>query len=206
MDFRSQVKFEAFESEWKRKREARLQEEFEAFEFLWKQIRFGPLSWREDAEVQLDDWTIEITSEHDATVSTYLVHKVVLGVGERRSRYFEREFESKLSLKESHDSTSRISFRGSVAQAFPEVLDYIYTGQCNFSSENTVALRFLARYFDIPTLLDAVEEFTKSDVTPASVHIYHQDSMIYHDDYMLEKQGLCMPEIYISYSTGKSVH
>lgn len=116
----------------------------------------------------------------------YFVHRTVLAVGQRRSEYFGKLFldqQRKLaSGKKSSRSTNgtRIELRPAAANAFPLMLDYIYSdnntplqGVC---SETAVALRHLATCFGIRPLFDDVTLFIQDDLCPETSPTYLWES------------------------------
>ena len=119
------------------------------------------------------------------STTTYHVHKSVLGLGPRGSRYFLNVFRSGKILAESQSSTSYLNLELSAAQAFPAMLDFMYSTnkeKVKASSETAVALRHLANYFEIPPLYESVNEFIRIDVSGNNIHIYLKEAMAYQDD------------------------
>jgi len=148
---------------------------------------YPSLSWRTDPQDSLSDWTINIKNMVDNNVTTYHVHKNFLGAGSRRSDYFDRLFKLSQQVEELKTCRSNISFRGAATvNAIPEMLDHIYTGQCNFSSSNAAALRYLANYFAIPTLHVAVGKFMECDLCPATAQVYLAEAEPFSDVTVVE--------------------
>ena len=155
------------------------------------------ISWRHDPEESFSDWTIVVTSEPregnegietdgtpTPTSETYHVHRLVVGAGPRKSNYFLRLFKTK-GLKEAQASTSHITLERSAANAFPLMLDFMYdisSGDVEASTETAVALKHLANYFDVPSLLDNINKFIQDDLTLDNMHIYARDGNLFHDD------------------------
>jgi len=156
--------------------------------------RFRPaVSWRSDPSDRLSDpsdrlsdWTIEITNEEDDVVTIYYVHLLIVGAGQWSSEHFQQFLEMKQPVEEVQGSTSEISLQGSAARAFPEMLNHMYTGECNLSGENALAMLFLAKRFLIPTLHAAVVEFIKEDTSPSSVSFYLSEVRLFRDDKMVK--------------------
>ena len=83
------------------------------------------LDWRMKAKESHSDWTIEILV-NGKSHCIYPVHKVALSFGSNRSEYFVRLFQNE-SCSEHKTSTSRIEMEEPAAQAFPIMLDYLYS-------------------------------------------------------------------------------
>jgi hypothetical protein len=121
------------------------------------------LDWRLDASENLSDWTIEIThqtpSEQDEATSiskteTYHVHMNILAVGSRRSEYFARLFLSAgENFAESKSKTSKIKLEEIAANAFPQMLDYLYwpEKELHVTIETATALHHLGSYGGTPS-------------------------------------------------------
>ena len=100
------------------------------------------------------DFKVTITSED--TVTTYCVHRYVLGP---RSTYFKNLFAFACDCVELATSTSKISLEKNASKAVPSLLDFLYTGQIVIDEENAVALFLLSDYFGIPSLKDEVDAY-----------------------------------------------
>ena len=80
------------------------------------------LSWRDDAESSLSDYTVRVkhhaSAEGDAA-KLYHCHRVSLATGLRASEYFARMFHSGLSAEEP------LVMHESAYEAFPALLDFM---------------------------------------------------------------------------------
>lgn len=137
-----------------------------------------PLSWRGDAS--FSDWTIiiEIESSDDENSkkeTSYSVHRAILGVGPRSSTYFSTLFGTSRFKEQVDGGISRILLEECDAQVFEVMLDYIYEGTLNATTENAVALRSLARYFQCFSLLKRINAFIQTDlnITTAPLYLKH---------------------------------
>ena len=84
------------------------------------------LSWRGDPLQTFSDWTIIVaTSEFDS--KTYHVHKSILSVGPRSSRYFSKLFLEGSQRHNKAQSSTRIELDEQDADAFPLFLDFMKT-------------------------------------------------------------------------------
>ena len=139
-------------------------------------------SWRMDAAESLSDWTISILDEGDEHSETYHVHKNILSVGARRSEYFVPLMRSDSQFSESNSRMNSIQLQPLAAQAFPEMLDYIYDGHVNCTTENATALHYLGSYFGVRRLRWHVKNFLKQDICAANADVYFMHAGIFHDD------------------------
>ena len=137
-------------------------------ELLKEEEEQPQLSWRGDPMTTHSDWNIVVSATDDDGASsestTYHVHKAILGVGPRSSAYFATLFGTMVEVKEKKDSTSHINLERGDAQVFPVMLDYMYTGELDASTQNAVALRSLARYFHCRELMRAANAFIQNDL------------------------------------------
>jgi hypothetical protein len=116
-----------------------------------------PQSWRRNAELKSSDFNIEILNEEDGEVDVYLVHKQVLVAGVRKSEYFQNVLFNSIEGKEIQPSSCQIKLQARPAKIFPEVLDFMYSGMWNYTSnKNLVSLLGLADYLDISVLKEDV--------------------------------------------------
>ena len=140
--------------------------------------------WRTDPVESFSDWTIVINGE-----DIYHVHKCIMGSGRRSSRYFERMFRMERPLQENTLSRSEIKLEHeSAAEAFPIMLDYMYSKSDNVkaTTENAVALRFLAGYFRIESLWHNVNNlFIQKDLNVRTAPTYLMEGALYHDDHIV---------------------
>ena len=157
-----------------------------------------PLSWRLEPLQSLSDWTIKIRSKHSGSVQEYHVHKNILAVGPCKSEYFCGLFRcsasdhnssnsnsnNTISIAESSTRTSCITLEDSAAQAFPHLLDFLYSPARTISvtTQNAVALRYLSQYFGIRMLHKKVMEFLTKDINLGNVDSYLSDSVLFHDE------------------------
>jgi hypothetical protein len=111
--------------------------------------------------------------------------KHFLGAGPRRSDYFCNVFHN-TELAESKTSTTVLELEASAAQAFPDMLDFIYNQEKeNQSSESAVPLRHLASYFCVPPLFEHTNKFIQKDIGTSNIHVYLKEALLYHDDMMI---------------------
>mmetsp|Transcript_17703 Transcript_17703/g.40843 ORF Transcript_17703/g.40843 Transcript_17703/m.40843 type:complete len:457 (-) Transcript_17703:149-1519(-) len=164
------------------------------------------LSWRGDPLQTFSDWTIIVaTSEFDS--KTYHVHKSMLSVGPRSSRYFSRLFLEGSNRYNQSQSSTRIELDEQDADSFPLFLDFMYdtcpdadddeslTLNVNedFSTLNAVSLRHLARVFDCEGLMLAVNKFIQKDLSLKTGPVYLVQAHLYRDDRLIESaKRLCI--------------
>lgn len=164
------------------------------------------LSWRGDPHLTHSDWTIVVvTSEFDSR--TYHVHKSILSVGPRSSKYFANLFlEQGQHFNQPH--TTRIELDEQDADCFPLLLDFMYnTGKQDisdddslslvvgddFTTSNAVSLRHLARVFDCEGLMLAVNKFIQRDLSLKTGPLYLTQAYLYQDERLVESaKRLCI--------------
>jgi hypothetical protein len=131
--------------------------------------------WELDPRESFSDWTLEIALDDDpGRIDTYHVHRFALAVGERKSGYFERLFNSKGFL-ENETQTTRIKLAPSAAAAIPTMLSFMYDVSAPLSvcTNTAVELYQLGQYFDIPPMRNQAREFRECDMTLENCHVYY---------------------------------
>jgi len=128
----------------------------------------------------------------------YFVHKTQLAVGPRRSEYFSNLFKKKrLSMAESNETSesaskhkgTRIELRPSAANAFPIMLDFIYSpvgSPVEATTESAVALRHLATCFGIRELFDSITAFIKNDLSVDTAPTYLAEADTYKHEKLVD--------------------
>ncbi len=100
----------------------------------------------------------------------------------RRSEYFATLFKQR-HLAEFALNSSRIELEDSAADAFPSILDYIYSDKTiKFDTNNATAIRHLAHYFGIRTLWKLASVFIKGDFSLETAATYLADATLYRDE------------------------
>jgi BTB/POZ domain len=114
---------------------------------------------------------------------TYHVHKVVLAVGCRKSRYFERQLKSNAHFQEARSHTSHIALHPLAADMFPALLDYMYfqSFPLSLNTYSATPLHFLSDYFDVRNLRRDIEVFCQFDLSPTNCHIYYTHASMLND-------------------------
>ena len=138
------------------------------------------LSWRGNPEESLSDWKIIIHKTDEGTIQTYHVHRAILGVGLRKSEYFETLFRGSRFTIENQESTSRITLDlPGAADAFPVMLDFMYGGwerivQASDGNAvgNAVSLRYLANYFRCRALMVEVNKIIERELDETTCIMY----------------------------------
>jgi hypothetical protein len=146
-----------------------------------------PSIWRLDPVDSFSDWVIEVLSEEDEILSTFHVHKAALAAGSRKSSYFLALFQTKQNFKEQALCKSRFKLKDTAAKALPAMLDFMYDAKLNFTIENAVALLHLAGYFGIPTLTDAVSNFSSQMMAWDTAHVFLSEAIKYHDEKTIDQ-------------------
>ena len=86
-------------------------------------------------------------------------------------------------------TTSHIELERSAAVAFPIMLDFMYAHSSvdvQATTKTAVALRYLGKVFDIPTLVATVNNFIRHDMTKDNIHIYVQQATVFHDEQIVQ--------------------
>ncbi len=100
----------------------------------------------------------------------------------RRSEYFATLFKQS-HLAEFTTNSSRIELEDSAANAFPAILDYIYSDKnVKLDTDNATAIRHLAQYFGIRTLWKLASVFIKGDFSLETAATYLTEAILYHDE------------------------
>lgn len=100
----------------------------------------------------------------------------------RRSEYFATLFKQS-HLAEFTTNASQITLEDSAADAFPAILDYIYSDKnVKFDTNNATAIRHLAHYFGIRTLWKIASVFIKGDFSLETAATYLAEAILYHDN------------------------
>lgn len=100
----------------------------------------------------------------------------------RRSEYFATLFKQS-HLAEFTTNASQITLEDSAADAFPAILDYIYSDKnVKFDTNNATAIRHLAHYFGIRTLWKLASVFIKGDFSLETAATYLAEAILYHDN------------------------
>ena len=153
------------------------------------------------------DWTI-IVAIGNFDSRTFHVHKSIMSVGPRSSKYFANLF-----LEEGHhynqSQTTRIELDEQDADSFPMLLDFMYNTSANgasndddslslvieddFTTSNAVSLRHLARVFDCEGLMLAVNKFIQKDLSLKTGPLYLTQAYLYQDERLVESaKRLCI--------------
>jgi hypothetical protein len=145
------------------------------------------LSWRDDPSDTFSDFAIVVGLEAadcedrggKIGEKTYHVHKAIVAVGIRRSKYFERLFKNG-GYQENSSNSVHFRRKQWEAEAFPWMLDYQYNQQHSFefTIRNSVPLFSFADYFDIPRLRKDARAFWKRNLCPANCHIYYDKAKL----------------------------
>jgi len=135
------------------------------------------LFWRDekDGMSSFSDWKIKVEAERTedddcsegSMVTVYNVHRLVLAMGPKKSGYFEALLQSDC-YSENSDCVSTVKLPEKVAKQFPDFLDYLYAQPLEsavvINFENWESMKYLANYFLVPRLTEAVAEFIENDM------------------------------------------
>eukprot|EP00984_Skeletonema_dohrnii_P029546 scaffold20284_cov126-Skeletonema_dohrnii-CCMP3373.AAC.3 len=131
------------------------------------------LFWRHEGEEKsFSDWKIKVEAEttedcSEENVTIYNVHRFALAMGPKKSGYFEALLQSD-SYTENSDCMSTVKLPKEVAKQFPDFLDYLYAQPLEskfvINFDNWKSMKYLANYFLVPRLTEAVAEFIEKDM------------------------------------------
>lgn len=133
------------------------------------------LFWSGDESAKcFSDWKIKVEDHKsgcdgcsEGKVTIYNVHRTTLAAGPKKSGYFEALLQSDC-YRESTDRVSIVKLPEMVARQFPDFLDYMYAPlqECNvvINFENWESMKYLADYFLVPRLTEAVANFIEDDM------------------------------------------
>lgn len=155
------------------------------------------LSWRMDPGKSYSDISIQVKFlNHDGSL-IYHVHKHIIAAGANKSSFIAHHLNSdEIITGKNVCIVIELDFEG--ASAVPQLLDFIYSpdGELDISSENAVALHYVARAFGISTLSKKIVEFIDHDITLENIADYIVDGGYYRDHTTIATAGrLCAQEI-----------
>lgn len=126
-----------------------------------------------DPAGNFSDWTIQVKRHESGDIIDYYhVHRIFLARGLRASTFFSQLFDGSQSFCENKEATCNFEWDAFVANAFPDLLDYLYSGNCQIVTSNATALYFLANYLMVPSLTDKLKKFMDQDLALKNLDIY----------------------------------
>ena len=153
------------------------------------------MDWRADPSRSGSDWTLVVYDGKDH--ATYSVHTLVLSYGPRRSEYFARLFDKKRLAAaargaggvasrrrrgeissspapedEKDPTTTEVYLPKASADAFPQLLDYVYRNKLELETSNAAALRHLSKHFSVQSLHETVSSFLRRDLSVRTAPSY----------------------------------
>jgi BTB/POZ domain len=151
------------------------------------------LNWRLNSKNSYTDYTIEVIindDNHNRTtnfrhVNLYHVHKSVLAMGNKRSRYFANLFQVNYQRCDDIDeeylfNKCQLHLTTDSAKVFPTLLDYLYSipnNEMNYiTMENVTALYHLGNLLQIDLLRYEAKQFWKNNMTISNCLFYYQES------------------------------
>ena len=196
-------------------------------------------SWRLPLDESYSDFVIAVSVEPEEAANNaeqnstteYHVHKERLCVGPRRSDVLARAIRAPMA--EATRNRYCVDLKRSAADAFPILLDYLYTGKIKFhcvrdylygddngadddtmitvSSKQCVALRFLSSYFGMELLQHEIDEYIGGYHFLESVEdlsCVWEESAVYHDEKMrdiLKKKAIQLLDDCVDRSSSRLV-
>ena len=135
----------------------------------------GTVSWRDDPDESLSDWKISVKVSGTAGTETYHVHKAMIAAGPRKSDYFSRQCRGgggASRLAEAARCESTLTLEAEAAEAMPDFLDFVYTGELYATKENACALFHLGNYLANPALHAAVKTYLDDNLSSETAPMY----------------------------------
>ena len=151
----------------------------------------APLSWRDDPDLSLSDWTITVKEDRTGVCVDYNVHKALIATGTRKSEYYVRLFTGSgaAGLAENSSRSSTLELQKSAAEAFPDFLDFVYTGTLKIGTGTAVALLHLASYLLNRALYDEVITYMQTALKGKNAKTIAPHFLQEAHNYALEKPG-----------------
>lgn len=152
--------------------------------------------WSVGPTDNFSDWKVVVVDTESGKETPYHVHRKDLACGVRKSEYFSGVFHSE-GLEESKSSVTRLELDNKMAEAFPVMLSYLYTGSLACMSKHIVPLFWLADYFIIESmnapLKKAMQDKMQEDGVDGIVTLYKDavtldlretlDAIVHHMEY-----------------------
>lgn len=125
--------------------------------------------WSVGESDNFSDWIVQVVeTDNSGNETSYHVHRKDLACGENSSEYFAGVFHS-IGLRESESSVTRVELEAKVAQAFPAMLNFLYTGKLHdVRVAHIVPLFWLADYFVIESLQRPLKEVRRTKMSSSS--------------------------------------
>ena len=144
------------------------------------------------------DWRIEVKRSESGDVDQYHVHKSYLtSRGPLASTFFAQLFADvpllfRAGETNTQDATTTcnscvLTLDDLVADAFPDLLDYLYSGDCRMVTSNVTALYFLANFLMVPSLTVKLGTFLEQDLSSRTLSIYCQHANKVRQEHVLRK-------------------
>lgn len=143
----------------------------------------APLSWRMSPDVSFSDWKIHLKMT-GGDIKTYHVHRNILSIGSRSCKYLSKLFSSSQAFAENGASELFLEEDATV-DAFPDILDFIYTGVLQISTPSAVALLSLADYLGCKAAYEEALFFICDDLSDQKSPFYIKEARKFGADKIL---------------------
>ncbi|KAL7490996.1 hypothetical protein ACHAWT_000484 [Skeletonema menzelii] len=165
------------------------------------------LFWRdEENDKCFSDWKIKVEAHKsddgkddcsEESAAIYNVHRFAIALGPKKSGYFEALLQSDC-YRENSDCVSTVKLPEKVAKQFPDFLDYLYAQplESNFviNFENWESMKYLADYFLVPRLTEAVAEFIEEDMKYFDLDHMEKYISVFHRDISDDMSRRILPQ------------
>ncbi len=159
--------------------------------------RSEKLSWRMDREKSYSDMSIRVEYLNHEGYQMYHVHKHIVAVGPHKSKFLAKHLNSSgATSREKVCIVIKLDFEGS--SVVPQILDFLYSQdtELEISNENSVALHYVTRAFEMSTLSKEIMKFIDHNLSFENITDYIIDGGYYRDHATIATAGrLCAREI-----------
>lgn len=141
------------------------------------------VTWRDPRSKSLSDWIIVVLHNDTFDKDSYNVHQRALAVGDRSSDYFARLFQN----NEAGSSSESVLVLGTAeVEAFPHVLDYVYSGMMpKLNMKSAFSIFVLAKELEIHSLRQLVLRFYHESISKDSIGCFVQVAHEFEDEALL---------------------
>lgn len=134
-------------------------------------------SWRLNPAESLSDFMLTVLSVETGTATNFYVHKHMMAIGPRSSKYMGDVFTSEDA------SNFQVTLDEKTSALIPEILDYIYCPghDVTMTTDNAVAVRQLAKMLKINPLEVQAAEFILEDMEVDNMVTYVSECNYFND-------------------------
>eukprot|EP00980_Cylindrotheca_fusiformis_P029832 scaffold23915_cov132-Cylindrotheca_fusiformis.AAC.2 len=147
------------------------------------------VTWRDPPSKSMSDWIIVVLHNDTFEKDSYNVHRQALAVGDRRSDYFARIFQSNYNFS---SNESVLVLGTAEVEVFPQVLDYVYSGEVpKLNMRNAYSFFVLAKHLEIHTLRRMALDFYHESMNKDNIACLIQIAPEFEDETLLQAAVDC---------------